>query len=73
MLESTQVEELITVVSAMDRKTLVRQIQLYRAAFPLDFTDAFLTNTEMDRLRHIFLALCIHHQSVPELAAPTAA
>jgi hypothetical protein len=42
MLEAQQVEELICLVSAMDRQTLVRHFRDYRANFPVDFTDEFL-------------------------------
>jgi hypothetical protein len=74
MLESHQVEELICLVSAMDRPTLVRRFRDYRANFPVDFTDEFLTNTPLERLQHIFLALCLQCQQVPEMeVAPPAA
>lgn len=75
MLESHQVEELICLVSAMDRPALVRQFRDYRANFPVDFTDTFLENTPVERLRHIFVALCLQCQQVPEfdIAPPAAA
>ena len=68
MLEAQQVEELICLVSAMDRPTLVSQFRAYRGAgFPVDFTDHFLETTPVERLRHIFLALCLQCQHVPAL------
>ncbi len=67
MLEANQVEELICLVSAMDRPTLVRQFREYRANFPVDFTDHFLETTPVERLRHIFVALCLQCQHVPDL------
>ena len=73
MLESNQVEELICVVSAMDREALADQFRAYRATFPVDFTDEFLQNAPVERLRHIFVALCLQCQHVPELAPPEAA
>ena len=65
MLEASQVEELICVVSAMDRSALVGQFRAYRASFPLDFTDDFLQTAPVDRLRHIFVALCLQSQQMP--------
>ena len=65
MLEASQVEELICVVSAMDRPVLVSQFRAYRASFPVDFTDDFLEHTPVERLRHIFVALCLQCQHVP--------
>jgi hypothetical protein len=75
MLDASQVEELICLVSAMDRPALVRQFHDYRATFPVDFTETFLQNTPLDRLRHIFVAMCLQCQQVPEfdLAPPAAA
>ena len=75
MLQPHQVEELICLVSAMDRTELVRQFRNYRAPFRVDFTDSFLQNTPVERLRHIFVAMCLQCQQVPEfdLAPPAAA
>jgi hypothetical protein len=65
MLQPEQVEELICVVSALDRPALVRQFREFRAAFPVDFTPDFLASTDLDRLRHIFVALCLQSQQMP--------
>ena len=75
MLDAHQVEELICLVSAMDREELVRQFRTFRGPFCVDFTDSFLQTTTLDRLRHIFVALCLQCQRVPEfdLAPPAAA
>lgn len=75
MLDATQVEELICLVSAMDRPALVRQFRDYRATFPVDFTEHFLEKTPLERLRHIFVAMCLQCQQVPEFdeASPAAA
>ncbi len=73
MLQAQQVEELICVVSALDRGGLIRHFQAYRASFPLDFTSDFLSTQPVDRLRHIFVALCLQSQRMPELNAPLAA
>ena len=69
MLESHQVDELICLVSALDRDALVRQFQSFDAPFPVDFTPEFLQQLELDRLRHLFVALCLQCQQVPEIAA----
>ena len=66
MLEPQQVEELICIVSAMDRQALAREFRASRATFPVDFTDEFLQNTPLERLRHIFVALCLQCQHVPD-------
>ena len=71
MLAADQVEELITLVEAFDRPTLIAHFQSYRAGFPLDFTDAFLNTEPVDRLRHIFVAVCLQTQRMPALVAVT--
>ena len=69
MLEAEQVEELICLVSAMDRPALARQFRAFRGGnFPVDFTEHFLETTPVERLRHIFLALCLQCQHVPQMA-----
>ena len=73
LLQAEQIEELILLISAMDRPTLVAQLTHYRADFPLDFTRQFLDDVDLDRLRHIFLALCLHHQHTPALSTSNAA
>ena len=75
MLQSHQVEELMCLVSALDRDALVRQFKTYRAAFPIDFTSDFLEHEPLDRLRHIFVAMCLQHQRMPEVdyTSPAAA
>jgi hypothetical protein len=73
MLEPQQVEELICVVAVLDRPALIRQLQNYRATFPVDFTPDFLANVSLDRLRHILVALCLHCQQMPDLSISTAA
>ena len=67
MLQSHQVEELISLVTALDRLTLIAQFQCYRASFPVDFTREFLESQETERLRHLFLALCLQSQRMPDL------
>jgi hypothetical protein len=73
MLQPQQVEELICLVSSMDRPALVRQFSEFRATFPLDFTPEFLASADLDRLRHIFVALCLQCQQMPEVEVADAA
>jgi hypothetical protein len=73
MLQPQQVEELICLVSSMSRPALVRQFTEFRATFPLDFTPEFLATADLDRLRHIFVALCLQCQQMPEVETAEAA
>jgi hypothetical protein len=75
MLESHQVEELICLVSSLDKPTLTNQFLSFNGNFPVDFTPEFLEGLPLERLRHIFVALCLQSQQVPMPAGvmPTAA
>ena len=73
MLDGDAIEDLICLVATMDRATLLRQFREYPAPFPLDFTPEFFDSVPLDRLRHIFVALCLQCRHVPDLAEATAA
>lgn len=68
MLVNDQIEELICVLAAWDRDTLVSQFSLFRSNFPVDFTPEFLQALPVDKLRHIFLAMCLQNKRMPDLA-----
>jgi len=72
MLRPEQVEELIFLVSTMQRDDLVERLLHFRGNFPIDFSESFLRGLSLDRLRHIFVALCLHHSELPD-GLPTAA
>ncbi len=65
MLQLNQVEELIALVSGLNRDALVSHLKTYRANFPVDFTADYLGTLPIDRLRHIFVALCLQTQRLP--------
>ena len=67
MLQSHQVEQLICLVSSLDRASLKRQFESYPSTFPLDFTEEFLTSQPLERLKHIFVALCLQNQRMPAM------
>jgi hypothetical protein len=65
MLESHQVEELICLVSTLDKATLTEQFRTFQGNFPVDFTPEFLQALPLERMRHIFVALCLQAQQLP--------
>ena len=73
MLQPQQIEDLICLVSALDREALIRQFQNYQARFPLDFTDEYLSDAPLERLRHIFIAICLQSQHMPSFTESDAA
>jgi hypothetical protein len=72
MMAPQQIEELICLVSSLDRNGLQQQFQSYRGNFPVDFNPEFLANQPVERLRHIFLARCLQVQRMPEMACAAA-
>ena len=73
MLMPCQIEELIELVGSLDRAGLVRQFEQYPAKFPLDFTPDFLDTVPLERLKHIFVAVCLQSQRMPGTFASEAA
>ncbi len=67
MLQAEQLEELICLVSALDRPALMRHFEEFPSSFPVDFTPGFLETLPLDRVRHIFLALCLQCRKFPSL------
>jgi hypothetical protein len=66
MLQAPEIEELICRVAVLDRPALTREFLDFRGTFPTDFTREFLDGLSVDRMRHIFVALCLRSQRVPE-------
>jgi hypothetical protein len=73
MLQGHQIEELITVVALLDKGALLKQFQAYPASFPVDFSPEFLDRQPLDRLRHLFVAVCLQSKKMPELSAEESA
>jgi len=49
-------EQTATSIAALDRDELKRRIRNFKGRFKLDFTEDYLDNLNIDRLRHILLA-----------------
>lgn len=47
-------------VATMDRKTLTRAILSVQCDFPVDLTEDVLKNLNLEKLRHIYVALLAH-------------
>ena len=67
MLQAPQIEELICIVSSLDRPELARQFLSFRGSFPVDFNREYLDGLSVDRMRHIFVALCLQNQHLPQI------
>jgi hypothetical protein len=49
-----------TSIAVLERNELTRRIKNFRGRFKLDFTEDYLNNLSVDRLRHILLAALIN-------------
>ena len=53
-------EQTATSLAALGRDELEKRIKNFNGRFRLDFTEEYLNNTSVDRLRHILLAALIN-------------
>ena len=63
-----QIDRLLCLLATWDRDTLVRQFRTYPSSFPVDLTPAYLGGQTVDKLRHVFFALCLQNRRLPEVA-----
>ncbi len=68
MLQEPQIEDLLCLVSALDRPALTQQFLNFQGSFPVDFTPEFLEGLSVERLRHILMALFLQNQHLPDAA-----
>ncbi len=59
MASERHFEQTATSIASLDRDELKRQIRNFEGRFKLDFTDGYLDNIGIDRLRHILLAALV--------------
>lgn len=60
MTSEKHFEQTATSIASLGRDELKRQIRNFQGRFKLDFTDGYLDNIGVDRLRHILLAALIN-------------
>lgn len=53
-------EQTATSIASLGRDELKRRLRNFQGRFRLDFTDSYLDNLGVDRLRHILLAALIN-------------
>ena len=56
MTPERKFEKLSTSIVSLSKSQLKQQIRKFKGGFNLDFTDSYLENLSVDRLRHILLA-----------------
>ena len=53
-------EQTATSIASLGRDELKKRIRNFRGRFRLDFTEDYLNNLSVDRLRHVLLAALIN-------------
>jgi hypothetical protein len=66
MLASDHIDEVICLLAAWDRQTLISEFLAYHSHFPVDLTPDYLSKLTDEKIRHLFLAMCLQNQRVPE-------
>jgi len=56
-------EQTATTIASLGRNELKRRIKGFRGRFKLDFTENYLNDLSVERLRHILLAALINAKS----------
>jgi hypothetical protein len=56
-------EQTAVSLAALNKNELKKQIRNFGGRFKLDFTEDYLNNTSVDRLRHILFAALINAKS----------
>jgi hypothetical protein len=73
MLSQDQVDRLLCQLATWELDTLLAQLAAYRSDFPVDLSADFLGGQTVDRVRHIFFALCVQNRRLPESLTERAA
>ncbi len=60
MTPQEQFEQTATSIASLGRNELTRRIKVFKGRFRLDFTEVYLGNLSVDKLRHILLAALIN-------------
>lgn len=63
-----QFDDVVCLIAGMDRRTIALNLRTFRGRFPVDLTPDFIASTDLDRLRHIYLALCLQTRQMPTFA-----
>ncbi len=68
LLSADQIDRLLCLLASWDRDTLHAQISRYQSQFPVDLTPDYLHGQPVDKVRHLFFAVCLQNRRLPEAA-----
>jgi len=66
MLPPQKAKSVLSIVERLDRRQIIHQMRACPARFAIDLTDNWLQTQPIDELRHVFAAICIQCDVMPE-------
>ena len=58
-------ESQLAAVAAMDQRQVIAAIRSLNCSFPVDFTEDYLRSLDLEKLRHLYLALTLQCRRQP--------
>jgi hypothetical protein len=62
-MTTTYLEKQVTTIASLGRSELTRRIRNFRGRIKLDFTEDYLNNSSVDKLRHILMSASIYQKT----------
>ena len=72
MLSPRKAEQVLRLIERFDRRQIIEQMRRCPARFPIDLTEQWLNTQPIEELRHVFAAICIQCDVIPEEPARAA-
>jgi hypothetical protein len=66
MLTPQKSQQVLRIIERLDRRQIIQQMRACPARFPIDLTDDWLRTQPLEELRHVYAAICIQCDVMPE-------
>ena len=66
MFTPHQTQQVLEIIRRLDRPAIVEQLRTCPTRFPLVFTTEWLSAQPIDELRHVFAAVCLQCEIIPQ-------
>jgi hypothetical protein len=66
MLTPQKSDHVLRIIERLDRRQIIQQMRGCTARFPIDLTDEWLQTQPVEELRHVYAAICIQCDVMPE-------
>ena len=72
MLDQAQLQQAVATIATLDRGEIARQLRRDEIRFPVDFTPEWIASRSLDELRHVYAAICLQCDLMPDAPARNA-